>query len=250
VHEFPDMTEQECVAALRVDENLKRISPGMHARIAALHFLCDSCLEIRESATSESRRLMNIQNLWRKTYGPGLLPISAKQQQFENSDLEIEARNPLAWQWARNWKPVSDGNAWLYGYEGVGKTYLARAQAGRMLAKGHTVGEVSAIEWVQRAGDFKWDEHRRKLTGLYFLIFDDIDKPIWTTRGFENLYELVKIRSESGRRTWITSNAEPKVVAKKWGNVQGDGSMLGSLRKRLRPMKAWELTGESLRSGG
>jgi DNA replication protein DnaC len=246
-----DLSDAECVEALADGVVRKTQGLPIYQDLSGWgpHLLCNRCMAARDAASASRRRAEHADDVWRRTYGAKLLPEKAKTQSFECS-IAAKERNPAAWAWGRAWTP-SSGNGWLYGTVGTGKTYLARAIASAQLAQGYTVAETTGPEWCAKSGDFKWTDHRDKLSEVGFLIFDDIDKGVWRHTSLQAFVGLNNTRYDDGKRTVITSNGDPSFVVKKiWQPVQGENdSVVYALTDRLKPCQRWELTGPSLRGG-
>ena len=69
-----------------------------------------------------------------KTYTRGFMPETAKVQRYDLSDAKIEAENTAGWTKARQCTPIK-GTLWIYGAQGVGKTFMAHCIATEYLQR-------------------------------------------------------------------------------------------------------------------
>ena len=156
--------------------------------------------------------------------------------------------NPEAWQWGRTWTP-SEGNGWIQGPKGTGKTHLARCMLNEQLYHLRSVGELSADVLVNKAAEFGQEKFFSAFASVYVLVFEDIDKTVWTPKGVERLWSMINKRYESQRRTIITGNVTPEQMATVLRKHSVNDSWVSSFLDRLVPTRRITLLGNSLREG-
>ncbi len=113
----------------------------------------------------------------------------------------------------------------IIGTPGTGKTYLASAILGAMLAQGLSVVAVTAFDFVRRALDyhtqFSIDGYVDRFTPMLdcdLLIIDDLGKESMLKNVTkEYLYTVINERRRDGRRTVVTSNLSPAELNARYG---------------------------------
>ena len=212
----------------------------------AYAYCCSKCLAERERIQREGDRAARIKALIAQTYQRGLLPGVARACRWERSNPDIEAKNPKAWQTARSFA-TANGNVWICGNPGTGKTFMARCVANAVLADGKSVGELSALElrtWREV------DSEIRRWTAPYLLILDDLDKLHVSEWSLGNLLALLDRRiSAKYKRLVVTANVTGATLAATWRRNAAVtmGATISSIFERMLPATAITLSGGSNR---
>jgi len=201
--------------------------------------LCGGCID-RMDRDRDARENARIRaQLHRKTYANGFMLPGTEACIFSKSNPEFETENPEHWKWARRTVGLLE-NAWICGDAGVGKTFMARCIANDTLSGGATVAELSALDINAKAGEWTFRERIDKLTKVDLLIIDDIDKPSWTPRSFEMLWNILDKRHAAKVKTLITANVEPAYLVGEdgnpgpWKRVHNNETFVSTLTARMR----------------
>ncbi len=242
-----DYSNEEAAAQMATRDRLEEHHPAMVAMIDRFHYLCEACLATREGKKKADNFKARVRKLRERLVRDHLLTFATISAGFEMSNSDIEKANPALWEWARKWTPKQAG-AWIYGEEGVGKSYLARCIVMAHVHHGRTAGEVSAIRLVQRAGSWEWGKEHNVLSQLDLLLVEDMDKAQWTMKGLEALWALMDVRFNRGIRTLVTSNGDPEFMSSEWAVIaQSNRSLTPTLMARFLPMERYKMEGRSLR---
>lgn len=163
------------------------------------------------------------------------------------SDPGIEARNPDAYQIARDWNRES--NVYIHGPVGTGKTHLGYLLLRKRFRKFEACGVVSARRFCKVSDRF--DEGNglwRKWAELDVLMIDDLDKANWTSERLGALWEILDRRRFHNRKTIITSNVPVADLRKALREATPTNqSLADAALDRLKPCTTIELRGTSLR---
>lgn len=162
----------------------------------------------------------------------------------------IESRNAAAWTAARKWEP--QGNLWIYGPKGTGKTFMSRWLLNEALWHGVTVGELSGIALDSLGRRFDWIDRVDTYADCRLLLLDDLDKAHWSEVGITALWWLIDQRWDKSLVTIISTNWTPEAFAQVVKLTRPDNeTFAGTLMDRLswpgKPCRRIELTGTSLR---
>ena len=202
------------------DSGWRQEAMALHAknpeatRIARMfRYLCADCQEQRLRARARREGEEHATHAFFMAYHDGFMPEAAQACTWDASRADIEARNVQAWQTAR---ACTSESLWIYGNPGTGKTYMARCVANAALQKGHSVGELSALEirtWVGIGSP----EQIRFWTRPDVLLLDDIDKMPISDTTIGNLLTLLEKRiSVNKKRIIVTSNLRGATLAEMW----------------------------------
>ena len=168
---------------------------------------------------------------------------------FRNSKPAIEADNPDAWKYARQWKYNSE-NIFLHGKTGTGKTFIANCLLNKMYGEGKSIECVHANRfcmdskqsWGEGATNFK------RWCYVSLLLVDDIDKGMWCELSMRALLELMDKRHTGNRRTLFTSNKKPEDLRNDLAKAtQNNKSISQAIMNRMKPVIEFEIKGESHR---
>lgn len=109
-----------------------------------------------------------------------------------------------------------EGNLYLYGPGGTGKTHLAVAAA-RKAAKGGKSARfwsmVSLLKILRECANPRSEVKRPELLHWDVLVLDDIDKLKATPYAYEVIYELVETRWSNKKTTYFTAQHDPDGAA-------------------------------------
>jgi len=214
----------------------------------AFAFCCSKCLAERERIQREGDRAARIKALIAQTYQRGLLPGVARACRWERSNPDIEAKNPKAWQTARSFA-TANGNAWINGHPGTGKTFMARCIANEMLVNCHRVAELSAHS-VRAWAILDLGTEMRRWVTPYLLIIDDLDKLHLSDWALGNLLQLLQRRMDAGgKRLVLTANTTGAMLAATWKRSVSPtlASTVTSIFERILPATGIVLSGGSNR---
>lgn len=237
------MPEAEAVEYAASIESLTEVNPCLAESIQRLCWLCPRCLLAHDAANAAERRARDVSRLIERTYTEGLLPTSARACTFADSSPAIEDRNRELFNKAR----LSKTNLWVAGAPGTGKTFLARCVANKALDEYLSAAETTGIAINDLGQQFQHDKQTRPFLDVSVLILDDLDKPQWTNRGVELLWQILNHRMEAKKRVIVTSNTKPAEWRQLMAQYGHQSGTISSLIERLKPMQGLELSGASLR---
>ena len=151
---------------------------------------------------------------------------SEKQETFETFDLSLFPDEPLPGasysqrqqmdiarddcrEWAERYPEVQYRNLLLSGKSGLGKTFLLRAIAERLIRRDVNVLMISAYKMLEivRKAYFSNDETAEEITGTEVLMIDDLgSEPLMQNVTVEQLFNLLNERQNRGLSTIISTN--------------------------------------------
>jgi chromosomal replication initiation ATPase DnaA len=244
-------TEAQLVAeGFDIDELLRYydvVDDRMRDLFDTLGYTCNKCTWLKAEERDKRRRAVAAAKTELVAYQSEAMPAAATAHRFIHSDAATEARNPDAWVWARAWTPPA-GNAWVYGLEGTGKTYLGHCVLNAALGQGVSAAQVTAYDFTHAARRFNGDERLKAFIKPGVLLLEDIDKGHWDEVSIQGLWNVLDKRHEAGRRLLVTANITGKefaaTVRAAW---PGNTSVQGTMFARLQPIAGLTLEGESLR---
>lgn len=111
--------------------------------------------------------------------------------------------------WADQYPEVKQRDLLLTGGSGLGKTFLMRAMAARLVERGMNVLIVSAYTFLQmaRKSYFESENGVRELTDVPVLMLDDLgSEPLMQNITVEQLFNLLNERQNRGLSTVISTN--------------------------------------------
>ncbi len=230
-------------AAAWLDGNPRQI------QLQGLTYYCSACISKIEKANDAERAQSRIRQMIHNTYRLGYMPKCARDETFENASEAIMRRNENAWIVAMKY-PL-EKNLWEKGNPGTGKTFMAHCIANNYLVHGKATHSVTGIE-INGSGDFYEERKAHFVKGLKtcaLLVIDDLDKPTWTPRGLDVLFQIMHARAaDKSLRLIVTANGDGKWLLSKWQQVRTDNpSIARSILERMMPIQSMELTGASLR---
>ena len=199
---------------------------------------CARCIETQEQQDAAKEEFARVQGfISSRRWACDLTPYGTPWS-------DAETNNPEAWAFAREWRP-RNGNVFLCGPEGVGKTAMARYMLWRAYEKNKSVAEISAF----RLPRLHYPEDTFEMyAGVYVLLVDDVSAVEWTDRHIQGLKELIEVRNDRQRCTIFTSQYTASVWhAAVCKAIPDNAALADSIVRRLRPFKEIEMKGNSLR---
>jgi DNA replication protein DnaC len=112
-------------------------------------------------------------------------------------------------EWADAWPEAATRDILLSGKSGLGKTFLIRAMAARLIERGGNVLIVSAYTFLQMARKSYFDGECgvRELEEVPVLMLDDLgSEPLMQNITIEQLFNLVNERQRRNRATVFSTN--------------------------------------------
>lgn len=154
-------------------------------------------------------------------------------------------KNHAVWRWAKTWRR-EDGNLFVHGPEGVGKSSLCRFLLARSIESSGRVYDLAAARIESEFWKIGREDEISRARFTTLLLIDDIGSVTFTSRGLNILRQILDYRHEQRRCTLVTSNVSPEELHKRFSFVEGEQFATSTLR-RLRPLKIVEMTGNSFR---
>lgn len=170
--------------------------------------LCPACIIRGKQVTAEMETIRRIDANLVHMKRHELFSEESQAQVFAVLDAAQAAHSAVAWATARQWTP-SMSNLWIFGLEGRGKTFMAHCILNAMIARGHIVAEIFAIETNRDAKRFDFGERIKHFAVADVLLIDDIDKATWTDDGITAVWDILDARNRRKLRTLITANIDP-----------------------------------------
>lgn len=225
---------------LKTDAQLREWNLDIRDRINGMPWLCEQCADTRKMQAQAQTAEMRLRKLRQNCYAT-TMPADAAGWTFAANDTGLERNNEESWLQARTMPPMSK-NVWINGPPDTGKTRLARCLLNATIDKGHTAGELSAIQLNATAARWEWDRELERYATVHTLLLDDLDKPSWTPKGLDALWWLVDRRCNARRPMIVTANAGGRAVRESIGSRTGNPTMAASIVRRLMPVDRIELT--------
>lgn len=180
----------------------------------------------------------------------GLTKVKLGSRTSRVREAESKEQNPVAWKVVDSWK--AQENLYIYGPNGVGKTFLARELLRRHARQFELVAETD-IRQI-RSGFLAYGEPRElyeKLKQVPLLLIDDIDKGIDERSALTAIFDLLDARYSEGkgaRRTIVTTNVAREALFERMKKIiDGNSSLACGVFERMKPYIPVHMSGKSLR---
>jgi len=160
---------------------------------------------------------------------------------------DVRKNNPQATRYIEEWVR-RQGNIYLWGPEGTGKTALCRFLLLKAIRANLSAREVKAASFCGgRFSGYNGEQQWRPLIGICLLLIDDLADARYAANG---LKRVIEARGDRGFPTLFTSNLSRADLVSMWRKREYpelDAVGPGSLVARINPCRVFEITGESLR---
>ena len=121
--------------------------------------------------------------------------------------------------WADSYPDLPTRDILLTGMSGLGKTFLMRSMAERLIERGVSVLLISAYTFLQiaRKSYFEADEGVKELMEVPVLMLDDLgSEPLMQNITVEQLFQLINERQNRGLSTVISTNLTLKELRERY----------------------------------
>lgn len=215
----------------------------------SLTVLCDRCAERRAKRIEALHAADQLRARFRDYVRMGWVGEDLQTYSWRASNPNIEAANVVAWREARAWYRTGEKNLYVFGAVGVGKTFAARACLREALVAGCSVAEVSAHRLCKVTDSFReGDGLVTAWKSVQVLFIDDLDKARWTPERLVALWELLDARTNSRKRTIVTTNIDSAPLRETLkAACPGNESHAIATMDRLRPILKLQFIGASQR---
>lgn len=207
--------------------------------------MCDGCLKDHIANMAEYHNEQFRQRFY-KLESRGLIDSTIKLAGLMRSKSDVEALNPEAWKTAYDWR---EGNLFIFGPVGTGKTFLAHSALLRAFYGDSDIGVVCSRRFCKTMDRF--DEGGgilKQWKRVDVLLVDDVDKANWNPERLSAFWELMDYRSTHGHTTFFTSNIDVEKLRNLLRKSAGHNhSLADAVLDRLKPCETIELKGKSLR---
>lgn len=144
-----------------------------------------------------------------ENYNANIIPDTIKTQTGITQREQSEKLRKYCEKWANNWPKVVKRDILLSGASGLGKTFMLRAMAARLIERGVNVLIVSSYTFLRMARKdyFEEDSGLQELEKVSVLMLDDLGtEPLMQNISVEHLYQLINERQSRGLSTIISTN--------------------------------------------
>jgi len=180
-----------------------------------------------------------------ETFDLALFPDEAMPGKNYSQRMLMKKRRDDCREWADHYPDVPCKNLLLTGKSGLGKTFLLRAVAERLIERDVNVLIISAYNLLElvRKAYFSNEERAEELSEIDVLMIDDLgSEPLMQNVTVEQLFNLLNERLDKGLSTVISTNLTMEEL---------QGRYTERIASRLRDKNNWKvitLEGKDIRS--
>lgn len=206
--------------------------------------MCDRCADLYEKREQEA----DLTARQEEHLSCGMVTESWHWFTFLGSNKNIEDENRHTWDQVRCWTP-EQGNLYLWGPSGTGKTYAAACILSEALVNSKSISVTTGLHMAHHGDAYGSEGLVDAWRSVGILLIDDIDKGPWGPRNLSIMHYVFDGRATNHKPMIITSNLSPlgfidmiSECAPEWNQ-----SYVDSIAGRMNPCTKLEFTGESLR---
>ena len=207
---------------------------------------CDDCVKRFEDHSVRLEVSIRQANL----IAVGLVPMAWVWYGWaHDSNQNIEHIQQDRWNEARLWAP-RDGNLYMSGPSGVGKTFAAACILTGLVDGGPvSVAVVTGLQLAHYGSSYGHEDALEQWRSVDVLLIDDIDKGNWNPRTLPVMHYVFDGRATGKHPTIITSNIPPYGFLVMLNEAAPDynKSYVDAIAGRLNPCTKIAFGGESLR---
>lgn len=182
-----------------------------------------------------------------ETFDPGVFSAEKLPGRSYSQRDQMNMFRRICEDWADHYPDVSGRNMMLSGKSGLGKTFLLRAMAARLIDRDVDVLIISAYKLIEilRKGFFSNDDSAAELSETDVLMIDDLgSEPMLQNVTVEQLFNLLNERGNRGASTVISTNLDMEEFRNRYTE------RLASRMRDRRSCQVLALEGDDIRTGG
>jgi DNA replication protein DnaC len=204
---------------------------------------CDPCADRLWQKREQERKAESLKAQFSMMRAVDIVTEELRLRRFSTLWPHAVAQNPVAWQQAREW---TEGNLYVYGNHGVGKSHLCQCLLNRAFQQGRTIAETTMATYAHRVRSFGQEEWVYRIGHASILLLDDVDKCTWDARAVDAFWQLMDSRGR--RTTFVTSNVDLRTMTRKIVSLAAENtSKATAALDRLKPITEIKMEGRSLR---